>query len=134
MAEIERRDDVTGGRRNMDGFSGDGSDCFVRRSELPGIIREAVHQALDSYEHECVMHLKDGDSVYVRDMIGAIKEIGDDSLPRGIAIVRENHKFVHSCQNAATKIGWGVIIVIATIMGSLGMVAVSAWKAQNGGS
>ena len=135
MAEFERRDAPAGGRRCSDGFTfGDGNgDDFVRRSELDVIIRIAVRQALDEYEHECIMDLRPNDAEYVRDLMNAIREIGAGDLPKGISIVRENHKFVRSCQSAATKIGWGVIIVVVTIMSSMGLLVASAWKAQNGG-
>ncbi len=107
-------------------------DC-VTYDELPDIVRAAVRQALEDYEHECIMHLRPEDATHMRDLVGAIKEIGDGNLPKGIVIIRENHKFVGVCHNAATKIGWGVIIISVSVMGALGMFAAGLWKQSNGG-
>ena len=70
------------------------AEKYVTYKELPDIIKDAVKQALEEYEHECIMHLKPGDSEHVRDMVGAIREIGDGDLGRGIVKVRDNHKFM----------------------------------------
>ena len=107
-------------------------DC-VTHEELPDIIRESVRQALEEYQHECVMHLRPEDAEQMRDLVGAIKEVGDGNLSKGITVIRENHKFVKACHCAAAKIGWGVIIISLSIMGAFGMFAVSFWKHSNGG-
>lgn len=109
-------------------------DGCIEREELPGIIKDAVRQALEEYEHECIMQIKPGDAEHMRDLVGAIKEIGNGSLPKGIIIVRENHKFVMACHSAATKIGWGVIILAVSVIGTLGLVAAGVWKQTKGGS
>lgn len=106
---------------------------YVTYDELPEIIREAVKQALEEYEHECVLHLKTGDSEYIRDMVGVFRELGDGNLSKGIIVVRENHKFVKSCHKAAAKIGWGVIIMAISVMGTLGLFTVGIWKQTTGG-
>jgi hypothetical protein len=108
-------------------------DC-VTYDELPDIVRAAVRQALEDYEHECILHLKPGDAEHVRDLVGAIKEIGGGDLARGIVVVRENHKFVVALHQAAAKIGWGVIILAVSVMGTLGLVAAGVWQKTNGGS
>ena len=108
------------------------ADNYVTSAELPDIIRGAVKQALEEYEHECILHLKTGDAEHVRDMIGVFREVGDGDLSKGIIVVRENHKFVMSCHKAATKIGWGVIIMAVSIMGTLGLFAAGIWKQSSG--
>ena len=110
------------------------SDDCVTYDELPDIVRAAVRQALDEYEHECVMHLKPDDAELMRDLVGAIKEIGDGSLSKGIVIVRENHKFVMACSQAASKIGWGVIVLTISVLGTLGLLAAGVWQKTSGGS
>ena len=106
----------------------------VKKEELQDIIKEAVREALSSYQHECIMDLKAEDAACVRDLIGAIKEVGDGDLPKAIVCVRENHKFIKSLHGAALKIGWGVIIAVISIMGSLGMLVVGMWRqGGNGG-
>lgn len=109
------------------------SDDYVTYDELPEIIRGAVRQALEEYEHECVLRLKSGDAEHVRDMVGVFREVGGGDLCKGIIIVRENHKFVMSCHKAATKIGWGVIIMAISVMGTLGLFAAGIWKQTAGG-
>lgn len=107
-------------------------DC-VSHDELAEIIRDAVRQALEEYEHECIMHLRPEDAEQMRDLVGAIKEVGDGNLSKGITTIRENHKFVKCCHAAAAKIGWGVIILSVSVMGVLGMFAAGVWKQTNGG-
>ena len=120
----ERRENY--GRRATDAPGGE--DPYVKKSDLPGIIRAAVRQALDEYEHECLMHLRPGDNDHIRDLIGAIREVGMGDLANGIVVVRENHKFVMQCHAAASKIGWGVIIGITAVMGVVGIIAVGMWQ------
>ena len=110
------------------------ADDFVKRSELEEVIQRAVLSALEEYEHECVMNLRPEDNGHIRDLVGAVREIGDGDLGRGIIAVRENHKFVLSLHNAALKIGWGVIILVTSVLGTLGVIAAGVWKNTNGGS
>lgn len=105
----------------------------VRRDELEKLVKEAVVAALNSYQHECVMGLRPDDIEQMRDFVGAIKEVGDGSLLKAAIVVRENHKFIGTLQGAATKIGWGVLIVVVSIMGGLGMLAAGVLK-HSGGS
>ena len=105
----------------------------VKRDELEKIIKDAVRDALESYQHKCIMELRSEDVGHMRDFVGAIKEVGDGSLSKAAVIVRENHKFVSALHKAATKIGWGVLIVTVSIMGGLGLLAAGVWK-QTGGS
>ena len=106
----------------------------VKKDELEKIITDAVNAAIQSYQHKCIMELKAEDVPAVRDLVGALKELdGHGSLSRAVVIVRENHKFITSMQKAATKIGWGVLIVSVSIMGALGLLAAGVWK-QSGGS
>lgn len=110
------------------------ADDFVKRSELEEVIRRAVLSALEEYEHECVMNLRPEDNGHMRDLVGAVREIGDGNLPKGIIVIRENHKFVASCHSAAAKIGWGVIIATVTVIGAMGILVVSMWRANGGPS
>lgn len=119
-------------RRVVTRREGDLAVCFDAEA-LESLIRKAVNEAMDDYQHECLLELKEGDIGYVRNIVDAIKEIGDDSLPKGITIVRENHKFVASLHKAATRVGWGVFVLIASVLGTLGIIAAGVWK-QSGGS
>ena len=105
----------------------------VKKDELSKLVKDAVKEALESYRHECIMDLKDEDVPYIRDFIGSLKEVGDGSLSKAVVIVRENHKFVSSLHKAAAKIGWGVIILVTSAIGSLGLIAAGVWK-QSGGN
>lgn len=132
MSENDQRE-VRYGRRSTDNPGGS-DDPYVRRSELEEIIQITVQRVLDEYEHVCLMNLKEGDTEHVRDLVGAVREIGDGNLPKGIVIIRENHKFVAACHRAAAKIGWGVIIATATVIGAMGILVVSMWRANGGPS
>lgn len=105
----------------------------VKKDELERIVRDAVREALDSYQHKCIMELRSEDASHMRDLVNAIKEVGDGNLVKAASIVRDNHKFVMSLHTAATKIGWGVLIVAVSIMGGLGLFAAGVWK-QTGGN
>lgn len=117
------------GRRATDKPS---DDLYVRRAELSAIIERAVRKTLDEYDHECIMHLKADENEHMRDLVGAIREVGDGDLRKGIVAVRDNHKFVMQCHKAASRIGWGVIITIAVVLGSLGFISFSILQAKGG--
>ena len=110
------------------------ADDFVKRSELEEVIQRAVLAALEEYKHECVMNLRPEDNGHMRDLVGAVREIGEGDLGRGIIAVRENHKFVLSLHSAATKIGWGMIILVTSVLGTLGVIAAGVWKQTGTGS
>lgn len=94
---------------------------FVRKSDLPGIIRQAVRQALDEYEHECVLALRPGDQDYARDIFQAIRELGHGSLGDGVAEMRENHTFVAKYRKFTGHIGTTVVtVILVAIMGVIG--------------
>lgn len=99
-----------------------GSDIdFVRKADLPGIIRQAVRQALDEYEHECVLALRPGDQDYARDIFQAIRELGHGSLGDGVAEMRENHTFVARYRKFTGHIGTTVVtVILVAIMGVIG--------------
>lgn len=102
------------------------ADDYVRRSELDGIIRNAVRQTLDEYEHECVLSLKAGDAEHARDIFQAIRELGHGDLCDGIAELRENHSFVARYRRFTGQIGTTIItVVILAIMGVIGSTVVA---------
>lgn len=107
-------------------------DC-VTYDELSEIIQSAIKQALSEYQHDCIMELKDEDVEHVRDLVGAIKEVGDGSLAKGIVVIRDNHKFIVSLHKAATKVGWGVFIITASVIGALSVVVAGVWRHAGGG-
>lgn len=97
------------------------SDEFVRRSELPQIIKTAVREALDEYEHECVLALRPGDQDYARDIFQALRELGHGSLGDGVAEMRENHAFVARYRKFTGHIGTTVVtVILVAIMGVIG--------------
>ena len=107
------------GRLATDVHGADGD--FVRKTDLPGIIRQAVRQALDEYEHECVLALRPGDQDYARDIFQAIRELGHGSLSDGVAEIRENHTFVARYRKFTGHIGTTVVtVVLVAIMGVIG--------------
>lgn len=107
------------GRRATDAPGADGD--FVKKTDLPGIIRQAVSQALDEYEHECVLALRPGDLDYARDIFQAIRELGHGSLSDGVAEIRENHTFVARYRKFTGHIGTTVVtIILVAIMGVIG--------------
>lgn len=103
-------------------------ELYIKRTELPGIIRDAVRQALDEYQHTCVMCLSSEDIPHVRDLVHAVREIGDDNIKKGIVIIRDNHKFVNRCHGAATKVGWFVIICVMALLGTAGLLVTGMWR------
>lgn len=97
------------------------SDEFVRRLELPQIIKTAVREALDEYEHECVLALRPGDQDYARDIFQALRELGHGSLGDGVAEMRENHAFVARYRKFTGHIGTTVVtVILVAIMGVIG--------------
>lgn len=107
------------GRRATDVPGADGD--FIRKTDLPGIIRQAVRQALDEYEHECVLALRPGDQDYARDIFQAIRELGHGSLGDGVAEMRENHAFVTRYRKFTGHIGTTIItVILVAIMGIIG--------------
>ena len=107
------------GRRATDVPEADGD--LVRKTDLPGIIRQAVRHALDEYEHESVLALRPGDQDYARDIFQAIRELGHGSLSDGVAEIRENHTFVARYRKFTGHIGTTVVtVIIVAIMGVIG--------------
>ena len=106
-------------RRVTDAPGADGD--FVKKTDLPGIIRQAVRQALDEYEHECVLALRPGDQDYARDIFQAIRELGHGSFSDGVAEMRENHTFVARYRKFTGHVGTTVVtVILVAIMGVIG--------------
>lgn len=101
------------------------SDDFVRRSELPQIIKAAVREALDEYEQR-VLALRPGDQDYARDIFQALRELGHGSLGDGVAEMRENHAFVARYRKLTGHIGTTMItVILVAIMGVFGSTLVA---------
>lgn len=128
MTEYADHENREGPRRSEDFARLEDLKLCVKKSELEEIIKFAVREALDSYQHKCIMDLRTEDSAQMRDLIGAIKEVGDGDMCRAIVRVRDNHKFMTAIHAAAGKIGWSVIILTVSVMGTLGVIAFGAWK------
>jgi hypothetical protein len=96
-------------------------DC-VKRDELAGIIRQSVREALDSYQHRCVLHLTPDQTEQVSHLFGAIKEVGGGSLENGVKEIRENHKLISRYCRITGKIGTTtitfIVVAIMTLLGS----------------
>ena len=97
------------------------NEDFVRRSELPQIIKTAVREALDEYEHERVLALRSGDQDYARDIFQALRELGHGSLGDGVAEMRENLAFVARYRKFTGHIGTTVVtVILVAVMGVIG--------------
>lgn len=102
------------------------TDDAVTRAELDDIIQRAVRQALDEYQHECVLALRPGDTEYARDIFAALRELGHGSLGDGVAEMRENHAFVARYRRFTGHIGTTLItVILVAIMGVLGSALVA---------
>lgn len=98
----------------------------VTRSELDDIIQRAVRQALDEYQHECVLALRPGDTAYARDIFAALRELGHGSLGDGVTEMRENHAFVARYRRFTGHIGTTLItVILVAIMGVIGSALVA---------
>ena len=97
------------------------TDDYVTSAELDAIITRAVHQALDEYQHECVLALRPGDQEYARDIFAALRELGHGSLGDGVAEMRENHAFVARYRKFTGHIGTTVVtVILVAVMGVIG--------------
>ena len=110
------------------------ADEYVKRSELPEILKTAVREALNEYQHECVLNLRNGDSEHARELFQALREIGHGNLGDGITEVRENHTFIMRYRKWACNTGGLIItVIILALAGFAGSSfisgAVSALKA-----
>lgn len=100
----------------------------VTRAELDDIIQRAVRQALDEYQHECVLALRPGDTEYARDIFAALRELGHGSLGDGVTEMRENHAFVARYRRFTGNIGTTVVtVILVAVVGVLGSALVAGW-------
>jgi hypothetical protein len=102
-------------------------DC-VRRDELDAIIKQSVREALDSYQHRCVLHLNNEQTEQVSHLFCAIKEIGHGNLEAGVKEIRDNHKLISRYCRFTGKIGTTtisfIIFGILAILGSTFVIGV----------
>ena len=104
-------------------------DDYVKRSELPGIIKDAVREALDEYSHKCKLDVSDADLEQAKFLFAALKEIGHGELDIGITEARENHRFLSRYRSWTGNVGTAVITFI--VLGVVGVVG--AWVASIAG-
>lgn len=104
-------------------------DEYVKKEDLPGIIRDAVKQALDEYQHKCRLQISDEDMDQVKFVFHAIREIGHGRVAEGVTEVRENHLFLSKYRKWTGNIG--TVVVTAIILGVLGVVG--TWVASIAG-
>lgn len=95
-------------------------------------IDKKIQNAINNFEHECIMNIGDSDVPYIRELVTAIKEVGDGSFPKAIAIIRDNHKFLAKINAVATKVGWGVFALAVTIFSVATMVVTDIIKHKTG--
>lgn len=102
------------------------TDDAITRAELDDIISRAVRQALDEYQHECVLELRPGDTEYARDIFQALRELGHGSLGDGVTEMRENHALVARYRRFTGHIGTTLItLILVAVMGVLGSALVA---------
>lgn len=105
-------------------------DDYVKRSEVQGIIKAAVREALDEYKHKCKLNVGDADLEQAKFLFAALKEIGHGELDIGITEVRDNHRFLSRYRRWTGNAGTAVITFI--VLGVVGVVG--AWVASIAGS
>jgi hypothetical protein len=88
----------------------------VKKEELQDIIKGAVKDALNAYQHKCVLNLDSEQIRQVGNLFNAIKEIGDGQLEHGVEIIRDNHKLISRYVTVTGKIGTSVITTVVFII------------------
>ena len=102
------------------------ADEYVKRSELPEILKTAVREALNEYQHECILNLRTGDAEYGRELFQALREIGHGNLGDGITEVRENHTFIMRYRKWACNTGGMILtLIILAVAGFAGSSFIS---------
>ncbi|NCC83994.1 MAG: hypothetical protein EOM03_07695 [Clostridia bacterium] len=88
----------------------------VKKEELQDIIKGAVKDALDAYQHKCVLNLDSEQIRQVSNLFNAIKEVGDGQLEHGVEVIRDNHKLMSRYVTVTGKIGTTVITTVVFII------------------
>lgn len=110
---------------------------YVRRDELETIVQRAVANGIKDYRCECIFDLSEDEIGQTKNMLFAVKEIGDGDLATGIEVMRDNNKFVAKYRREAESLGLKVVtrvvMVVLSVLGLAVVAGVIAWVRQIAG-
>lgn len=111
------------------------SQEFIRREELPEIVKQAVQEALVEYQEKhsrgCKFNLRADDADRIRDVFRVISDAGDGNFNVGIKQLRENTTLLTRYRRVTGNIGTVVIttilVGILTVLGSVFVKGIITW-------
>jgi hypothetical protein len=107
-------------------FQRDDETIAISMDEFKALIHEAVEEVLD---HKCRLPLTTEQIEEIPHMLGMVKDVGNDSLSKGVEEMRKNHQWFTKTRCMGEKIGTGLILlVLGGLVTGAGTVAVLGIK------
>jgi hypothetical protein len=112
--------------------------AVVQLSEeyIDAIIDTAVKRAISCYSTSFPCGISAADAKELSHFFGSLKDLGDDSLPKGIERFRANMKVVNRWQRVCERTGfiiWGSILVgVLSVVGTVGWIGFWGWLSKGG--
>lgn len=103
-------------------------DDYVKRSEISEIIKTTIREVLCECKDACPAGVSEEDYVHVKELLVAIKEVGNGDLGDGIIVLRENNTFIAGYRkitgNIGTTVITAVVLAVLAVVGTVFMTGV----------
>lgn len=93
--------------------------------KLRQIIREEISNLAPVIPHKCRFHMDDSEADAMTRYVKNISKLGGDDLDEGLALIRENHKWIASMRQGGSKAASAFFIMLLT--GAAGAFLATLW-------